>query len=80
MGVVVLSGLLLSTFRRISRTLQTEFDFARLRLAFLFVIVLFNYTEAAFKGVSFMWTIFHIIAMEVPRRTPAARRHTRGLE
>ncbi len=74
-GVALWAGLLLSTFRRISRHLQTDFDFARLRLAFLFAIVVFNYTEATFKGVHFLWTIFHIIAMEYPRRqSPALHR------
>jgi len=41
--------------------------FARLRLAFWFAIVFFNYTEAAFKGVHFIWTIFYLIAMDYPR-------------
>ena len=70
-GVGLLAMVLLSTFRRISRQLQTDFEFARLRMAFLFVVILFNYTEAAFKGVHFMWTIFFIIAMEMPRRPSA---------
>lgn len=67
-GVGLLVGALVSTFRKISRQLHTDFDFARLRMAFLFAIVLFNYAEAGFKGVHFMWTIFYIIAMELPRR------------
>jgi hypothetical protein len=58
----------MSTFRRISRTLLNDFDFARLRLALLFAILLFNYTEAAFKAVHFIWTIFFVIAMEPPKR------------
>ncbi len=74
-GVALLAGMLLSTFRRITRQLQTDLDFARLRLAFLIAIILFNYTEAGFRGVGFVWTIFHIIAMEVPaRQTSASRR------
>ena len=67
-GLGLLAGLLLSTFRRISRQLLNDFDFARLRMALLFAIVLFNYTEAAFKGVHFIWTIFFVIAMELPKR------------
>jgi O-antigen ligase len=68
-GVALLAAVLLSAFRSISRQLQTDFDFARLRMALLFAIILFNYTEAAFKAVHFIWTIFYIIAMELPRRT-----------
>lgn len=66
-GLGLLAALLLSTLRRISRQLLTDFDFARLRLALLFAILFFNYTEAAFKAVHFIWTIFFIIAMEPPR-------------
>ena len=66
-GLVLLGGLILSTLRSISRQLLTDFDFARLRLAFLFAILAFNYTEAAFKGVHFVWTIFFIIAINCTR-------------
>lgn len=68
-GLLLLVALLLSTFRRISRQLVVDFEIARLRLAYLVAVLMFNYTEAAFKGVALMWTIFHIIAMEAPRRT-----------
>ena len=72
-GVVLLAGVLLSTFRRIARQLQTDLDFARLRLALFLAIVFFNWTEAGFRGVGFVWTIFHIIALEPPlRRLPQA--------
>jgi exopolysaccharide production protein ExoQ len=72
-GVALLAGVLLSTFMRITRQLETDFDFARLRMALFFAIVLFNYTEAGFRGVGFVWTIFHIIALEAPpRREPQA--------
>ena len=72
-GVALLAGVLLSNFRRIAQQLETDFDFARLRLALFLAIVLFNWTEAGFRGVSFVWTIFHIIALEPPpRRLPQA--------
>ena len=63
-GLFILLGLLVSTFRKISKKLTTDFDFARLRLALLLAIIAFNYTEAAFKGVHFVWTIFCIIALD----------------
>jgi DMSO/TMAO reductase YedYZ heme-binding membrane subunit len=66
-GLLILLGLLVSTFRKISKKLTTDFDFARLRLAFLLAIVAFNYTEAAFKGVHLVWTIFCIIAIDYAR-------------
>jgi exopolysaccharide production protein ExoQ len=69
-GVVLLAGFIVSTFRRISRELRTDFDFARLKLALLFAILLFNYTEAGFGGVHFVWTIFLVIAMQYPKPQP----------
>ena len=68
-GVFLLFGLLVSTFHKISKRLVTEFDFSRLRLGFLFAIIFYNYTEATFKAVHLVWTVFHIIAIDYPRRT-----------
>lgn len=69
-GLVILGGMLLSTFWRISRQMATDLDFARLRFAFLLAVVVFNYTEAAFKAVHLVWTVFLMISMEAPvRRT-----------
>lgn len=72
-GVVLLGLLLLSTLRRISAQMTVDFDMARLRFALLFAIIVFNYTEAAFKAVHFVWTIFHIVAINV-RSAPADRK------
>jgi exopolysaccharide production protein ExoQ len=73
-GLFLLLGVLLSTFRKICRQLETDFTMARFRLALFFVVLFYNYTEAAFKGVHFMWTIFFIIAMTaapaLPQRAP----------
>lgn len=73
-GLGLLMLVMLSTFRRITQQFQTDFDFARLRMAFLFAIALFNYTEATFKGVHILWTVFFVIAMEAPRRAPEVQR------
>ncbi|HRD67651.1 MAG TPA: O-antigen ligase family protein [Candidatus Competibacter sp.] len=63
-GVFLLFGILISTFRKISKQLIVEFNFSRLRLGFLFAIIFYNYTEAAFKAVHLVWTVFHIIAID----------------
>ncbi len=67
-GVVLLVGMLISTFRKISARLASDFDFSRLRFALFVAILLQNYTEAAFKGVHLVWTIFHLIALDPPKR------------
>ncbi len=65
-GLTLFVGMLLSTFRSINRQLLTDLEFAQLRFAFFVALILFNVSEAGFKGVAFTWTIFHIIAMEPP--------------
>lgn len=67
MGVFLLFGVLFSTFRKISDDLLRDFDFARLRLGYLFAIIFFNYTEATFKALHPLWTVFYIIAIVYPR-------------
>jgi len=69
LGVFLLVGVIVSAFRKITIDLLTNFDFARLRLGFLFAIIFYNYTEASFKGVSIIWTIFSIIAINYPKPT-----------
>lgn len=66
-GVFLLVSLIISTFRRISKQLLNNFDFARMRFGFLFAILFYNYTEAAFKAVSLVWTVFYIIAINHPK-------------
>jgi len=67
-GAVLLLGMLVSTFRKITRQLRGNFDVACLRLAFLFAILAFNFTEAGFKAVHLIWTMFYIIAIDYPPR------------
>ena len=73
-GVFLLFGLLVSTFRKITRQLADNFDFACLRLAFLVAILAFNFTEAGFKAVHLVWTMFYIIAIDYPARSQTSER------
>jgi O-antigen ligase len=72
---IVGSGLLLacvlSAFRRITQRFATDLALARLQMALLFAILLFNYAEAGFKGLHFMWTFFYLVALACPRPAPA---------
>ncbi len=65
-GIVLLIGQFVGTFQKVQRELVTRFEFGRLRLAFLLAIILYNYTEAAFASVSFVWTMFFLIAVDYP--------------
>jgi O-antigen ligase len=65
-GIVLLIGQFVGTFQKIQLDLLRRFEFGRLRLAFLLAIILYNYTEAAFAAVSFVWTMFFLIAVDYP--------------
>jgi len=73
-GIGALAALMIATFLKIAKDLLVRFEFARLRMAFLFAILAYNFTEATFKGVHLVWTIFYLIAVDYPRlRAPATR-------
>jgi O-antigen ligase len=65
-GVLILAGLVIGTFGKISRALLKNFEFAQFRLGFLFVVLAYNFTEATFKGVHLVWTVFYLIAVDYP--------------
>ncbi len=67
LGIFALAAVVIGTFRKICGDLLVRFEFARLRLAFLFAILAYNFTEATFKGVHLVWTIFYLIAVDYPR-------------
>lgn len=65
-GLFMLAAMIFSAYRKIRRALLFDFDFAKFRMAFLVVIILYNITEFAFKGFCFMFFIFLIISVDVP--------------
>jgi O-antigen ligase len=79
-GLVLLSGVIVSGFRRILKTLPTDHGFGRLRLAFLISILLFNYTDATFKALHALYFLFFLIVSDYPRTlcppAPRARLHS----
>ncbi len=71
-GLVMLIALFIATFRKIRLELFRNFELGRYRLGFLAAVVLFNWTEAAFKTVSPVWFVFYLIAMDYPKRELAS--------
>jgi exopolysaccharide production protein ExoQ len=78
-GVFLLIGQFIATFWKIRLELFRDFEWARFRLGFLAAIILYNWTEAAFKTVSAIWFIFYIIAMDYPRSRLASAQSSVGL-
>ena len=65
-GLFMLAGLIIAVFRKIRLALLRDSQFGRFRLAFLAATVFYNWTEASFRGLSLVWFIFYLIAMEYP--------------
>ena len=68
-GLFLFFALIISTFRKAAAglTSESDFDFSRLRLAFLFALLSHNYTEATFKRVHLLWTMFHLVVINIPQ-------------
>ncbi len=66
-GVFLLIGLFVATFWKIRSELFQNFEMARYRLGFLAAVVVYNWTEAAFKTINPLWFVFYLIAMDYPR-------------
>ncbi len=63
-GVILLAGWILSAFRSASRTLSYDFDFGRFRTGVLAIALVYNWTEAAFRGTHPLWLLFFVAAMD----------------
>ncbi|MBV8376388.1 MAG: O-antigen ligase family protein [Verrucomicrobia bacterium] len=67
-GIAILAILIVGTFQKIRLDLLKRLDFGRFRLGCLFAILAYNFTEATFKGVHLVWTLFYLIAIDYPIR------------
>jgi O-antigen ligase len=66
LGLFILLALIIATFWKSRRELLSNFEFGRFRLGFLAAVVVYNWTEASFKALSFVWFVFFIIAIDYP--------------
>jgi exopolysaccharide production protein ExoQ len=78
-GLFLLIVLFVATFWKIRLELFRNFEWARFRLGFLAAVILYNWTEAAFRTVSAVWFIFFLIAMDYPRSYLASAQPSVGL-
>ena len=79
-GVFLLVGLFVATFRKIRLELFRNFEWGRYRLGFLAALILYNWTEAAFKTLSPLWFAFYLIATDYPRIHLATAQASDGVE
>jgi hypothetical protein len=67
-GLFLLSGFLITSYRTICKRLMPHSSFGALSLALWTVLLFYNVTEAAFKGGQLMWLAFLLGAISVPPR------------
>jgi O-antigen ligase len=65
-GLAMLVGVIIAAFRKASLALARGDEFGRFRLGFLIGVVVYNWTEAGFRGLDPVWFVFFIIAMAYP--------------
>jgi O-antigen ligase len=66
-GVFILVGWLIATFRRSQSEFITDFEFGRFRLSFFMAALIYNWTESGFRSLHPVWFVFFIIALEYPK-------------
>jgi O-antigen ligase len=66
-GLFFLMGVFFCAYKNIKKACIFNFSYGRIRLTFLLIFLVYNFTEASIKGISLMWFIFLLIALECPR-------------
>lgn len=69
-GVAILLALLIATYRKALRTMQSDTDWGRFRLGLIIAIIVYNWTEAAFKTTHPIFFFLYIIAIDYYRPAP----------
>jgi exopolysaccharide production protein ExoQ len=71
-GIFLLATMLIATFFKAKAEMLRDLDFGRFRLGVLLAVIVYNYTEATFKGVHLVWTMFYLITIDYPLLEAAA--------
>jgi O-antigen ligase len=65
-GVFFIFAWILSGLKKVKHHMVNEYTNAILRLCFIVVVALYNWTEATFFGNSTLWLLFFLGVMEIP--------------
>lgn len=77
-GLILLGMVVAVTYRNTVRGLRTEPDVSRLKLAFVLICLVYNFTEASFKMMSPVWIMFLWAALKTPTRCSERVRQAAG--
>lgn len=64
-GLTLLIFTIASFYKKICRTLTEHFDLGRYGMAFFVVVLIYNITESAFKGLHLVWFVFLLVGIHV---------------
>lgn len=72
-GLILLSAIIVAGYRNIMKGLRSSPETSRLKLAFFFICLVYNFTEASFKMMSPVWILFLLAVMAVPKQILRSR-------
>lgn len=67
-GLLIMAAWIFSGFKSAARRLALDYHEGLLKLCIVVVVVLYNWTEATFYGVSLVWMMFFFATIETPER------------
>ena len=70
-GLTLLALIILAGYPNIIQAFRTDPETSRLKLAFFFIALIYNFTEATFKMMSPVWILFLWAVMAVPQTRSA---------
>ena len=65
-GLVLLGAIIVTGYRNVMKGMRTSPETSRLKLAFFFICLVYNFTEASFKMQSPVWIFFLWAALAAP--------------
>jgi O-antigen ligase len=66
-GIILLAGILISSFRAIVTLVRSDLEFGALKLAMLVSVIMYNITESAFRAGLLMYVVFVLVVIQLPR-------------
>jgi exopolysaccharide production protein ExoQ len=72
-GLILLSAIIVAGYRNIMKELRSSPETSRLKLAFFFICLVYNFTEASFKMMCPVWILFLWAVMAVPKPVVRSR-------
>jgi O-antigen ligase len=71
-GLVLLAGLIVTGYRRVSTAVRLQMQAGSLRMAYIIVAIAYNFTEGGFKMMHPVWILF-LLSIAVVPKVPRSR-------